>query len=489
MRNVTFNCTFSLIPQLLWNRPNLQYVDLRNQKKIPDYFCLNSQNLRTVTSNGNIETIGKGAFKGCNQLKKLPEMPKLTKIDESAFFDCWLEGTIEFPSTLKSIGTSAFGFGDTNPYKAPEIDKIICNSLTPPEITGDGFAFSDVTHRTAVLYVPKESLDLYKNAYEWKEFYKIRAIGAVEASSVSLDKTSLNLQVGDEASISATVYPANTTDKTVTWTSSDTSVATVDNNGHVTALKIGTTTIRATCDDVSATCAVTVVATPAASVTLNKTEATLKATETVQLTATVAPETTTDKTVTWTSSDTSVATVDNNGLVTAVKVGTATITAICGTAKGTCAVTVVATPAASVTLNKTEATLKATETVQLTATVAPETTTDKTVTWTSSDEYIAKIDANGLVTAVAVGKATITATTANRLKAECAITVEKTDATGIIIDKEALGITGDNLEMRVGDVKTIFVKIEPETATDKSVTFESSNPGLPQSRSTRPKPH
>ena len=363
--------------------------------------------------------------------------------------------------------------------------------------------------------------------------------------------------------------PETTTDKTVTWTSSDTSVATVDNNGLVTAVKVGTATITAICGTAKGTCAVTVVATPAASVTLNKTEATLKATETVQLTATVAPETTTDKTVTWTSSDEYIAKIDANGLVTAVAVGKATITATTANRlKAECAitvektdatgiiidkealgitgdnlemrvgdvktifvkiepetatdksvtfessnpgtasvdaegkvtalslgqttikitaasgvsteinVTVVATAAASISLNKTEATLKATETVQLEATILPETTTDKTVTWTSSDENTAKVDANGLVTAMAVGKATITATTANRLKAECAITVEKTDATGIVIDKDALGITGDDLEMRVGDVKTISVKIEPETTTDKSVTFESTNPAV-----------
>ena len=191
----------------------------------------------------------------------------------------------------------------------------------------------------------------------------------------------------------------------------------------------------------------------------------------------IEPETATDKSVTFESSNPAVASIDADGKVTALSLGQTTIKITAASGVSTeFNVIVVETPAASISLNKTEATLKATETVQLEATILPETTTDKTVTWTSSDENTAKVDANGLVTAVAVGKATITATTANRLKAECAITVEKTDATGIIIDKEALGITGDNLEMRVGDVKTISVKIEPETATDKSVTFESSNP-------------
>ena len=129
----------------------------------------------------------------------------------------------------------------------------------------------------------------------------------------------------------------------------------------------------------------------------------------------------------------------------------------------------VATPTSGITL-------KASETIQLTATVLSETTSDKSVTWKSNDENIATVDANGKVTAVAVGKATITATAASGVSAECAITVIETPAIGIAIDKDALGITGDNVEMKVGESKSIQVTVFPGTATDKSVTFESVNP-------------
>ena len=124
--------------------------------------------------------------------------------------------------------------------------------------------------------------------------------------------------------------------------------------------------------------------------TLDKTTASLKAGETITLTATVNPDDATDKTVTWSSSDQTIATV-SNGVVTAKKVGNATITAKAGSKTATCQITVVATEVTSVTLNKTTASLRAGETVTLTATVNPDDATDKTVTWSSSDQTIATV--------------------------------------------------------------------------------------------------
>ena len=204
----------------------------------------------------------------------------------------------------------------------------------------------------------------------------------------------------------------------------------------------------------------------------------LKDGEKMQLTAALVP-TGAVGSITWSSSDETKATVSSTGLVTAKSVtGEVTITASCGDIKSTCNVTVIPTPATSVTLDKTEATLKATETVQLTATILPETTTDKSVKWTTSDAAIATVDANGKVTAVAVGTANITATAASGISASCKITVVETPAASVTIDKTAMGITGDNLQMHVGDTKAIKVTVAPETTTDKSVTYTSSNPSV-----------
>ena len=162
----------------------------------------------------------------------------------------------------------------------------------------------------------------------------------IEVSGVSLDQTSLTLTVGGTASLAATVSPADATDKTVTWSSSNESVATVK-NGTVTAVAVGSATITAKAGSKSANCSVTVSAkeVPVIGITLEPTSASIEVGKTAQLTATVSPSDATDATVTWSSSKESVATV-KNGEVTAVAEGTATITATAGGKSATCAVTV-----------------------------------------------------------------------------------------------------------------------------------------------------
>jgi uncharacterized protein YjdB len=168
----------------------------------------------------------------------------------------------------------------------------------------------------------------------------------IPVTGVKLDKTSLTLTAGDTAALTATVAPENATNKTVTWKSSDSKVASVDTNGKVTAVAAGTATITVTTADggKTATCTVTVKAAtvPVTGVKLDKTSLTLTAGDTATLTATVAPENATNKTVTWKSSDSKVASVDTNGKVTAVAAGTATITVTTadGGKTATCTVTV-----------------------------------------------------------------------------------------------------------------------------------------------------
>ena len=160
----------------------------------------------------------------------------------------------------------------------------------------------------------------------------------INVVSVSIDQPSVKLKVGESVTLNATLKPDDATDKTIIWSSSDTEVATVE-NGMVTARKLGTATITAKAGEMSATCAVTVVATPVQSISLDKTTASLKVGETVTLNATVSPDDATDKTITWSSSDTEIATVEN-GIVTARKLGTATITAKAGDKTASCTVKV-----------------------------------------------------------------------------------------------------------------------------------------------------
>ena len=168
----------------------------------------------------------------------------------------------------------------------------------------------------------------------------------IAVTSVSLNKTSLALEIGDGYTLIATVSPSNATDKTITWSSTNSSVASVS-GGKVTAKSEGATTITATAHNgKTALCTVTV-SEPApevievTSVSLDKTSLTLEIGESETLTATVLPGNAADKSVTWTSSAQSVATVAN-GKITAVGSGTATITATAHNGKtASCTVTVI----------------------------------------------------------------------------------------------------------------------------------------------------
>ena len=250
----------------------------------------------------------------------------------------------------------------------------------------------------------------------------------IDANAVTLNKSSLELLIGGTEQLIATVSPDNATDKTVVWTSSDNSVATVDANGNVTAVALGSATITASCGSVKAECKVTVLPIAATAVTLNKSSLELLVGGTEQLIATVSPDNATDKTVVWTSSDNSVATVDANGNVTAVALGSATITASCGSVKAECKVTVLPIAVSELTLNKTEMKIFVGGSSQLAATISPDNATNKTIVWTSSDNSIATVDANGNVQAIAVGTAIITAS-CDSVKAECKVTIIKRSQT------------------------------------------------------------
>lgn len=254
---------------------------------------------------------------------------------------------------------------------------------------------------------------------------------AVEVTGITINQSSLSIARGGTANLTATVSPSNATDKTVTWSSSNPSVATVE-RGAVTAVGVGSATITAASNGRTATCQVTVTPKGVASIRLDKGSASMNIREVLTLVATVEPADADDKTVTWTSSDESVATVDN-GTVTAVGKGEAVITASVGSLNVNCKVTV-SYPVNSITLNKTEASVEEEKTVTLIAVVDTE-DPDVNVIWTSENSGVASVDQNGLVKGLKVGTTTVTAKVGDKT-ATCAITV--TEGTYKVKEREAL---------------------------------------------------
>ena len=266
------------------------------------------------------------------------------------------------------------------------------------------------------------------NDGNYKALSVVGVSGSVRVTGVTLDKTSLKLKKGAAKTLIPIVMPSNATNKEVTWSSSDTSVAGVGSNGKVSAYAPGTATITCKTKDggFKATCEVTVYI-PVTGITLDLTSLDLYIADEIKLKPTVKPSNATDKTITWTTSNASVAKV-NNGKITGKGKGTATITATTndGGFTATCSVTVKSgVKVTGVTLDKTTLTLNKGQAKILTPTITPSNAANKEVYWSSSNKTVAGVGSNGKVSAYAPGTATITCTTRNGgFKATCKVTVK-----------------------------------------------------------------
>ena len=322
-------------------------------------------------------------------------------------------------------------------YNCPKLKTITCLSETPPSCYSTSFMGCE----KMILYVKSKSAKEYYAAAEgWKWFKEIKVIGEPDdilVTNISLNATSATMSVGETKQLTATISPSNATNKSVTWSTSNSSVATVSSSGLVTAKNAGSATITCKTNDGSgkyATCDITVknATNLVTNISLNATSATMSVGETKQLTATISPSNATNKSVTWSSSNSSVATVSSSGLVTAKSTGNTTITCKANDGSGkyaTCDITVKNSTVnvTSITLSPSSASLTVGDTQQLTATISPSNATNKSVTWSSSNSSVATVSSSGLVTAKSAGSVTIKckANDGSGKYATCSIKVDK----------------------------------------------------------------
>ncbi len=291
-------------------------------------------------------------------------------------------------------------------------------------------------------------------------------------TGIALDKTTLALEKNQSATLKVKYNPEDTTDsKTVKWESSDSTVAKVDQNGKVTAIKDGSATIKATVGKFTAECVVTVKRVPLTGISLDKTALELskgQSSEALKVIYTPA-DTTDDKTVTWSSADEKIATV-KNGVVTAKATGTTKITATVGTHKAECTVTVNA-KLTGIKVTPDKVTVEKGQTANLNVTYLPADTTDeKAVTWKSENKNVATVDENGVVTAVAGGttKVIATAKANNKITAVCEVKVP-IHTESISLDKTEI------TDLRKGDTEKLTVFFKPANTEDsKEVKWTSS---------------
>lgn len=281
----------------------------------------------------------------------------------------------------------------------------------------------------------------------------------VQITDLSLDKNSVELRVNETSQLLAIVTPSEAAQNaSVAWDSENPEIASVSDEGLVTAVAVGETAITATLGDFIARCDVSVVDVAAESVQLNKISISLIKGESETLEATVSPEDADNVSITWTSSDEAIATVTDEGTVTAIYPGNAVISATAGGITATCDVEVLPQEVESVTLDRTDAEIFKDETIQLVAQVHPD-GTGASVEWSTDNFYIAEVSEDGVVLGKEPGQAVITAT-ANGKSATCNITVLPVEARSISLDPSEITLSQ-------GETVTITATVEPENYDGK----------------------
>ena len=301
----------------------------------------------------------------------------------------------------------------------------------------------------------------------------------VHVQSISLKTTSLTMRPGDKTIVYAVYNPSNVTDKVLTWTSSNTDVATVS-EGNVTAVGVGTATITAKSRDggKTATCKVTVSdgTVKLESISLKTTSLSMKKGDKTTVYAVYNPSNVTDKVLTWTSSNTDVATV-SEGNVTAVGAGTATITAKSRDGGKTASCTVTVTDGTikvqSISLKSTTEILTKGSTKTIYAVYNPSNVTDKVLTWSSSNTGVATVS-EGVVKAVGTGVATITAKSRDGGKtASCTVVVTDKNS-----QMKEITLKTTEKTMKKGANTTIYAVYNPSNVNDKVLYWITSNPSV-----------
>lgn len=294
-------------------------------------------------------------------------------------------------------------------------------------------------------------------------------------SAITINETSITLAEGASIQLTANITPSTASNKTLIWESSNTGIATVDSNGKVAAIKQGAAVITVKSTDgsnISAQCEVNVVMS-VNGISLNISTATLMEGQSLQIEATVSPELANNKTLAWTSSNEAVATVDQNGKVTAIAQGTAVITVSStdgSDISASCNITVV-NPVVSIALSESELTMSAGESKILSAIVYPENATNPAIKWESTNTNVAKVE-NGIVVAVANGEADIivSATGYAGIEAICHVTV-RTLITEINLDYT-------ELILKEGDSVQLKATVLPNNASDATLIWRSTDPEI-----------
>ena len=451
----------------------------------------NCVSLTTFKMPENVSYVGEKCFYGCKSLAAVKLDAKYTELPKNCFGLCSSLTSVALPSKLTRIG--AYAFDRCTGLSVVKVNNslntiedyafIDCDSLEEITLPSSVNVISDTAfgcYRSDPFWKIEKTDDLLINApggsaahlYAEKKGFSFNDTAVVKATGITLNKTLVSVNKGSFFTLTPTITPSNTTNKTVTWTSSDTRIASVS-AGKVTAIAPGTAEIRAeTSNGLSAVCKFTVKDPEiyAQSITLSKTSVSLGKGETYSLSAAVAPDNTTNKAVTWTSSNAGVASV-SAGSIRALGTGTAVINGRTSNGRtASCTVTVKSAPAA-VTLSKGVLTIGVGEKYSFTSTMNDGAACSKRTYRTSNSSIVkmTRTDWQGDFVGVKPGVAYVTVRTYNGKEATCKVTV-KAAPTSVTISKK-------NLSLKVGQTSTLSCSI-PSGAGCASRVYRTSNSSI-----------
>jgi len=297
----------------------------------------------------------------------------------------------------------------------------------------------------------------------------------IDLSSIKINNINTTLNILDTKQLQITFSPTNATDKTITWSSSNSNIVSVDNNGFIKALQEGNATITAksknglidkinikVIDNLDKEIKPT-------DISLNQDTYSIYTNQSITLTPSIIPSNATNKNIIFTSSDTSIATVDSNGIVKGIKSGKAIITLKIKNTNitKTVSVNVKNVEAKKITLNTNLVKLTLGSSQQLFAQIEPENAYNKTIIWSSSNTNVATVDSNGFIKANNEGSAIITATIkGTNIKETAKVEVSKKQEPSITLNKYFLN-------MEIGSSEKIIATIQ--NSTNKTIIWSSSN--------------
>lgn len=309
-------------------------------------------------------------------------------------------------------------------------------------------------------------------------------------TSITLSQNSMKFNVGDAGiMLTGKVNPENVSLKDLMWTSSNPRVAYRDYTGKVIPISPGSATITATSvldGSKKATCSVTVTgpnnnigAIPVTNVTLNSNQADLVIGNTLTLKATVLPTNASIKIITWSSSNESIATVSSAGVVTPKAEGYAAIIARSTSgAADICTIKVIDKEVTGISLDSSPSTIKVGRTLTLKPTIAPADASNKNIIWSSSNEAVAKINGDGIVTGVSQGSVGIMGRTEDGDFRCYKIIFVTQPVTSITLSQTSMKFT-------LGDASIpLTAKVNPDNVSIKDVVWSSSNPSVAYMDST-----